>query len=113
MTPRLWPTWYSPFTSVAKCAPTLKSISDATADRFHINRLDMKTKRRTHKITHPRQLAMLVASRLTCQSYSAIGRAFGNLDHTTVIYGVEQAQKRVESDPVWAGHFECIKVMVS
>lgn len=88
--------------------PSLQKVIGATADRFKIDHIEFLNGRRRAYVTSARQLAMLVAARTTSKSYPQIGRAF-NRDHSTIIYGVEQAEKRVANDPTWAGHFACIK----
>ena len=46
----------------------------------------MYSKKRTHNIARPRQIAMALAKELTHLSLPDIGEAFGGRDHTTVLH---------------------------
>jgi chromosomal replication initiator protein len=46
--------------------------------------------KRTRRIVGPRQVAMYLSRELTDASLPAIGRAFGDRDHTTVMYAVQK-----------------------
>lgn len=54
---------------------------------------------RVRSHVRPRQLAMCLASRLTEQAMTDIGRRFGGRDHSTVIYAVKVVEERAKSDP--------------
>jgi hypothetical protein len=45
----------------------------------------------------PRQMAFLLVRGMLGKSYPAIGRLFGNRDHTTVIHGLRAVTKRIEA----------------
>lgn len=103
---KLWPSWYRPFGAPE---PSIRAIREATARHFGLEPIDMISPRRDFRAAHPRQLAMFVAARVTAKSYSQIGLGMGRRDHSTVIHGVQQAEKRIAADPVWAGHYDAIK----
>jgi chromosomal replication initiator protein len=42
---------------------------------------------------------MYLAAKLTLQSLPAIGRRFGNRDHTTVIHAIRAVEHRIATDP--------------
>jgi chromosomal replication initiator protein len=65
---------------------TLEHIQKTVADYYKIKVADMHSKKRTRAIARPRQIAMWLAKELTPFSYPAIGDAFGNRDHTTVLH---------------------------
>jgi chromosomal replication initiator protein len=65
---------------------TLEHIQKTVADYYKIKIADMHSKKRTRAIARPRQIAMWLAKELTPFSYPAIGDAFGNRDHTTVLH---------------------------
>ena len=54
-------------------------------------------RKREHCI--PRHVAMLLCHELTGSTFTQIGRALGNRDHTTVISGVRGARQKMERDP--------------
>ena len=75
-----------------------EDIQLAVANRFHIKVSDLKSKRRTKTLVHPRQIAMYLCRELTDASFPEIGRDFGGKDHTTIIHACKQVQKSLEAD---------------
>ena len=79
---------------------TVEDIQEIVATRYHVKVSDLKSKRRTKTLVHPRQVAMYLCRELTDSSFPEIGREFGGKDHTTIIHACKQIQKSQESDPV-------------
>ncbi len=77
---------------------TTEDIQEAVANRYHIKVADLKSKRRTKTLVHPRQVAMYLCRELTDSSFPEIGRDFGGKDHTTIIHACKQVQKSLEND---------------
>ncbi|GJL56661.1 MAG: chromosomal replication initiator protein DnaA [Nitrospirales bacterium] len=77
---------------------TVEDIQEVVAARFHVKVSDLKSKRRTKTLVHPRQVAMYLCRELTDASFPEIGRDFGGKDHTTIIHACKQIQKSQESD---------------
>ena len=65
-------------------ADTIDAIKRAVAKLGKVTILDMESPRRDSAAW--RQLAMYLCRHATRASYPAIGRAFGNKDHSTVIH---------------------------
>jgi len=55
-------------------------------------------KSRKRAVTRPRNIALYLCRRHTDQSFASLGRAF-NRDHSTVMYGVEQVERNLASEP--------------
>lgn len=72
----------------------------AVVSRFGVKVSDLQSKRRTHSIVFPRQVAMYLARLMTSLSLEEIGGFFGGRDHSTVVYALERvsARRRVDSD---------------
>jgi chromosomal replication initiator protein len=49
--------------------------------------------------SHPRQVAMYLARKLTRMSTPDIGRRFGGRDHSTVVHAIHAVEKRAAADP--------------
>ncbi len=79
---------------------TSEDIQEVVASRFHVKVSDLKSKRRTKTLVHPRQVAMYLCREMTDASFPEIGRDFGGKDHTTIIHACKQIQKSQESDSV-------------
>jgi len=72
---------------------SIENIQKTVADFYRIKVTDLLSKKRTRIIARPRQIAMCLARELTQLSLPEIGAAFGDRDHTTVMY----ACKTIES----------------
>jgi chromosomal replication initiator protein len=69
---------------------TVSLIKQKVAEYFGLKPADFTTKRRTHNIAYPRQIAMYLTRELTGLSLPKIGEAFGGRDHSTVIHAYEK-----------------------
>jgi chromosomal replication initiator protein len=84
---------------------TPQVILDATATTFGFSLEELRGKSRRRPLVTARQVGMYVCRELTDYSYPAIGRQFGNRDHTTVMHAVEKVstlmkERRVIYDQV-------------
>ncbi len=77
---------------------TLEDVQDVVARRFQVKVSELKSKRRTRTVVHPRQIAMYLSRELTGCSFPEIGREFGGKDHTTIIHACRQIEKAIEED---------------
>src|SRR5215831_1929689 len=77
---------------------SMEDIQEAVSARFHVKIADLKSRRRSKTLVHPRQIAMYLCRELTDASYPEIGRHFGGKDHTTIIHACRQITKAKDSD---------------
>lgn len=77
---------------------TIAEIQTAVASHYHIPLSEMTSARRTRDVARPRQVAMFLAKSLTPRSYPAIGRMFGNRDHTTVLHAIRKIKGCIADD---------------
>lgn len=73
-------------------APPLSRIMEATAMVTEVTISDMKGGSRKRDKARARWVAWCLIRELTTMSFPAIARMF-NRDHTTVLYGLQEAQK--------------------
>jgi chromosomal replication initiator protein len=78
---------------------SIDHIQAATARHFGLTTQELLSRSRVERVAWPRQLAMYLARELTDHSLPAIGRAFGDRDHTTVMNACRRATERIASDP--------------
>ena len=71
---------------------TASSILSTTASTFGFTVDELKGVSRKRPLVVARQVAMYVVRELTDLSYPAIGKAFGDKDHTTVMHSVEKIE---------------------
>ena len=77
---------------------SMEDIQEAVSARFHVKIADLKSRRRSKTLVHPRQIAMYLCRELTDASYPEIGRHFGGKDHTTIIHAYRQITKVKDGD---------------
>ncbi|MCX5729655.1 MAG: chromosomal replication initiator protein DnaA [Nitrospirae bacterium] len=77
---------------------SMDDIQETVGARFHVKIADLKSRRRSKTLVHPRQIAMYLCRELTDSSYPEIGRQFGGKDHTTIIHAYKQVTKAKDSD---------------
>ena len=88
---------------------TMDDIEEAVAERFHVKISEMKSRRRSKTIVHPRQIAMYLCRELTNSSFPEIGRHFGGKDHTTIIHACKQIAKAKDADLALRSTLESLK----
>jgi chromosomal replication initiator protein len=79
-------------------ARTVREIQESICEAFGITMEALVSSSRAGAVAWPRQVAMYLARELTDQSLPAIGRAFGNRNHTTVLHAYKRTAERIASD---------------
>jgi|KBSSwiStaDraftv2_1062776.scaffolds.fasta_scaffold1520146_1 hypothetical protein len=74
------------------------SIRNVTAKYYGLTTNDIICDRRTKDLVLARQVAFYLCKKLTPFSLPAIGRRFGDRDHTTVLYAVRKIERLMHSD---------------
>jgi chromosomal replication initiator protein len=95
----------------ARPRPVRRSIEDvqaATCEAFGLTPEELVSTSRAQRLTWPRQVAMYLARELTDQTLPAIGRAFGNRDHTTVMHACRRTAARMAAD---ADAYETVRAL--
>jgi chromosomal replication initiation ATPase DnaA len=77
---------------------TIAAVQRAVAGHFGLSREQFLAQRRHAPLVHARQTAMFLAKEFTLKSLPEIGRAFGGMDHTTILHGIRQVQRRLDRD---------------
>ena len=77
---------------------SIENIQKTVADFYRIKISDLLSKKRTRIIARPRQIAMCLARELTQLSLPEIGAAFGDRDHTTVMYACKTIENLRNTD---------------
>jgi chromosomal replication initiator protein len=71
----------------------IAEILEAVSHHFGVRLQDLLSRKRSRSISHPRQIAMYLARKLTPLSLEEIGMHFGGRDHSTVLH----AERTIES----------------
>jgi len=91
---------------------SMDDIQETVGARFHVKIADLKSRRRSKTLVHPRQIAMYLCRELTDSSYPEIGRQFGGKDHTTIIHACKQIIKAKDSDSALSATLESLKEQI-
>lgn len=87
---------------------SIENIQKTVADFYRIKVIDLLSKKRTRLIARPRQIAMYLARELTQFSLPEIGAAFGDRDHTTVMYACKTIESLRSLDPAINADFSLL-----
>ena len=82
--------------------PTAAMIITEVARYFGLEEDIIKGPSRAREAVNARQAAMFLVRRMTNFSTPEIGREFGDRDHTTVLHSLEQIEKKIKQDEVFA-----------
>ncbi len=75
---------------------TPELILRVVAEHYEISVQDLVSKKKSQKISYPRQVAMYLCRQLTEESLQYVGKMLGGRDHSTILHGCE----RIENDLV-------------
>ena len=91
---------------------SMDDIQETVGARFHVKIADLKSRRRSKTLVHPRQIAMYLCRELTDSSYPEIGRQFGGKDHTTIIHACKQIIKAKDSDSALSATLDSLREQI-
>lgn len=79
---------------------TVEKIIGEVARTFGVSAEDIRSNK-SHKssIKNPRQIAIYIIREITGMSMAEIGKIFGNLHHSTIVYTTQQIDKRMQTEP--------------
>lgn len=77
---------------------TIEQIRKTVAQEFDLTEDDIMSSSRKKSQALPRHIAMYLTRRLTKASYSEIGEKFGGRDHSGVISGIRNIEKKLKFD---------------
>lgn len=88
-------------------------IQNLVANSYGIPPEAMRSESRVRDDAWPRQVAMYLARSITGKSFPCIGREFGNRDHTTVMFAIDQVEKRMAQDPIYRADVEALRAALA
>lgn len=75
-----------------------ENILDVVAVEKHFSREELIGARRHHDLVQARQVGMYLCRDILGLSYPALGRLFGNRDHSTALYAVKKVRRTMATD---------------
>lgn len=76
----------------------MKPILDSVCNRLLVTEAELIGRQRNYRFVEARQIADWLGRRHTNLTLQMIGNVVGNRDHTTVLHGVRNIDRRIESD---------------
>lgn len=78
--------------------PKLAEVIRVVASAHGISVEEIKSACRERRLSWPRQLAAYLCREMTDHSYPEIGRAFGDRDHTTILFSYRKISARLQDN---------------
>lgn len=81
-----------------KAQITMDKIINVCCEYYNVNKDDLVGKKKSKEIVDPRQIAMYLITEILDTPLVAIGRVFGNRDHTTVMHARDKVTRLVQDN---------------
>jgi len=93
--------------------PTPEAILEYISKYYALEESIIRGQQRIRDAVAARQIAMYLIRSMTNMSVVDIGKVFENRDHSTVLYSIQQVEKKMKQDPAFAEEVKAIKTNIN
>ena len=93
--------------------PTPEAILDYISKYYSLEESVIRGQQRIRDAVQARQIAMYLIRSMTNLSLDDIGKVFDNRDHSTVLYSIQQVEKKMKKEPAFAEAVKEIKTNIN
>ena len=93
--------------------PTPEAILDYISKYYSLEETVIRGQQRIRDAVQARQIAMYLIRSMTNLSLDDIGKVFDNRDHSTVLYSIQQVEKKMKKEPAFAETVKEIKTNIN
>lgn len=93
--------------------PTPETILEYISKYYSLEESVIRGQQRIRDAVSARQIAMYLIRSMTNLSLDEIGKVFDNRDHSTVLYSIQQIEKKMKKDPAFAETVKEIKTNIN
>ncbi len=93
--------------------PTPEAILEYISKYYSLDQAVIRGQQRIRDAVAARQIAMYLIRGMTNLSLDEIGKVFDNRDHSTVLYSIQQVEKKMKKEPAFAETVKEIKTNIN
>ncbi len=93
--------------------PTPETTLNYVSRYYHVEESVVRGQQRNRAAVAARQVAIYLIRSMTNLSQDNIGRLFGNRDHATIAYSIQQVEKKMKNDPAFAETVKELKTNIN
>lgn len=93
--------------------PTPEAILEYISKYYSLDQAVIRGQQRIRDAVAARQIAMYLIRSMTNLSLDEIGKVFDNRDHSTVLYSIQQVEKKMKKEPAFAETVKEIKTNIN
>lgn len=79
---------------------SIAHIKEEVASQYHLKRHELEGSSRKKEVAQARHIAIYLAREMTDHSFPAIGKQFGNRDHTTIMHSYMKIKTLIQEAPL-------------